>query len=269
MRTPAVHNGYCLSCGKESTKPFCNRQCYLDYVRQYPADNKKREKEQRENLTDRIVKRSIYIASRGKIKYSGMTPEMIAEKRAAILVWREKKAAGKVERQPKALKYCKICGAEANGAYCGDKCRKVKACRDSHELNKAKKVLKARPCKECGAVFTPEYGNKKRDFCSDLCGHKNARRQRKQKERARMRGAKFEGVNAMEVFARDGWRCQLCKAKLKRKDRGTFKDMAPELDHIVPLSKGGEHSYRNTQCVCRKCNSDKGSNEIGQLRMFG
>ena len=176
----------------------------------------------------------------------------------------------KPEKQLKLAKYCKICGIEiTKGAYCGDECRKAKACRDSYKLNKAKKVLKARPCKECGVSFTPEYGNKRRVFCSDICGHKSARRQRKQKERARMRGAKVEVVDAMKVFARDGWRCQLCKAKLKRKDRGTFNDMAPELDHIIPLSKGGEHSYRNTQCVCRKCNGDKGSNEMGQLRMFG
>lgn len=270
MKEKAIHNGRCLSCGKESEKPFCNRQCYRDYVRKDPDGVKNYEKVQRDSLTDRIVKRAIYIGSKGKVKYDQITPEMITKKRAIILAWREKKAAPKAEKQPKAVKYCRICGAiSATGVYCSDECRKAKACRDSYKLNKAKKVLKARPCKECGVSFTPEYGNKRRVFCSDICGHKSARRQRKQKERARMRGAKVEVVDAMKVFARDGWRCQLCKAKLKRKDRGTFNDMAPELDHIIPLSKGGEHSYRNTQCVCRKCNGDKGSNEMGQLRMFG
>lgn len=225
------------------------------------------EKEQRDTLSDRIVKRNIYICSKGSIKYADMTPEMIAEKRAAMLAWRERKIAPKAEKQPK---YCKICGTEiSKGIYCSGECRKAKARQDNYNMNKARKVLKERPCKECGGMFTPEYGNKKRDFCSDVCLKRNQRRQRKQKERARMRGAKVEEVKAMEVFDRDGWRCQLCKAKLKRKDRGTFKDMAPELDHIVPLSKGGEHSYRNTQCVCRKCNSEKGGNEVGQLRMFG
>lgn len=178
----------------------------------------------------------------------------------------------KPEKQLKLAKYCKICGIEIarwKGAYCGDECRKAKARQDGYKSSKAKKVLKARPCKECGAMFTPEYGNKKRCFCSEFCCHKNVRRRRKQKERARMHGAKVENVNAMEVFARDGWRCQICMKKLKKKDRGTHKDAAPELDHIVPLCVGGEHSYRNTQCVCRKCNGDKGARVIGQLRMFG
>lgn len=72
-----------------------------------------------------------------------------------------------------------------------------------------------------------------------------------------------------KVFQRDGWRCQLCGKKLNPKHRGTYKDDAPELDHIIPWAAGGEHSYRNTQLACRKCNEEKGSEEMGQLRLFG
>lgn len=34
---------------------------------------------------------------------------------------------------------------------------------------------------------------------------------------------------------------------------------APELDHVMPLSKGGTHSMDNVQLLCRKCNQRKGS----------
>lgn len=266
----------CLHCEKEFMKKgnqiYCSMQC------QHKASDKRHkesgrasecEKQRRDALTDAMVKKTIYIGSKGSVKYNQITPEMITEKRAAILAWRERKA----NQQPKPMKqarYCKICGAEiARGVYCGDECEKEQRRRESFQRSSTKKILKERLCNECGKLFIPEYGNKRRSFCSDYCLHKNLHRRRKQKERARMRGAKIEIVNTMVVFARDGWRCQICKMKLKRKDRGTLKDSAPELDHIIPLSKGGEHSYRNTQCACRKCNREKAGNERGQLRIFG
>ena len=47
------------------------------------------------------------------------------------------------------------------------------------------------------------------------------------------------------VFARDAWSCQYCGAA------------AENLDHIVPRSRGGEHSWENVVAACRRCNSKK------------
>ncbi len=47
------------------------------------------------------------------------------------------------------------------------------------------------------------------------------------------------------VFARDGWVCQYCGAP------------AENLDHVVPRSKGGEHSWENVVAACRRCNARK------------
>jgi 5-methylcytosine-specific restriction endonuclease McrA len=47
------------------------------------------------------------------------------------------------------------------------------------------------------------------------------------------------------VFARDDWRCQYCGAA------------AENLDHVVPRSRGGEHSWENVVAACRRCNSRK------------
>jgi len=40
----------------------------------------------------------------------------------------------------------------------------------------------------------------------------------------------------------------------------------PELDHIVPLSKGGAHAVDNFQLLCRSCNSSKGNRSSADYR---
>jgi 5-methylcytosine-specific restriction endonuclease McrA len=47
------------------------------------------------------------------------------------------------------------------------------------------------------------------------------------------------------VFARDGHRCQYCGRA------------AECLDHVVPRSKGGVHTWENVVACCRPCNARK------------
>lgn len=269
---------YCLHCGLEfkAIKNNGKKQIYCSVSCQRKSSNQRnkevnriKETQFRNELSDRVVKRNIYIGSKGRIAYDQMTPEMIVEKRKHILEWRNRER--KPKRHKKIVQYCKLCGKQIDlrYSYCSDECRKRRANNQAHTYNKSKKLLKARPCKECGIMFTPEYGDMRRIYCSNLCLTKYFRRIRRSKERARLKDVFIEGVDPIKVFGRDSWRCQLCGKKLKRKDRGTIKDNAPELDHIVPLSKGGEHSYRNTQCACRKCNELKLDKEQGQIRLFG
>ena len=47
------------------------------------------------------------------------------------------------------------------------------------------------------------------------------------------------------VFARDGHRCQYC-------GHG-----AENIDHVIPRSKGGPHTWENVVAACRPCNARK------------
>ena len=47
------------------------------------------------------------------------------------------------------------------------------------------------------------------------------------------------------VFARDSWSCQYCGAA------------AENLDHVVPKSRGGTHTWDNGGAAGRRCNSKK------------
>lgn len=52
-------------------------------------------------------------------------------------------------------------------------------------------------------------------------------------------------LNRRAVFARDGHRCQYCGAA------------AENIDHVMPRSRGGPHSWDNVVASCRSCNSRK------------
>ena len=85
-----------------------------------------------------------------------------------------------------------------------------------------------------------------------------ARKAAYQARRARKRGVDAERVVAVDVFDRDGWLCGICGGEvdsgLEWPDSGSAS-----LDHIIPLSKGGTHTYANTQLAHLFCNVSKGN----------
>lgn len=68
-------------------------------------------------------------------------------------------------------------------------------------------------------------------------------------------GAPFTSA---EVFERDGWLCGLCSQPVD--SAVEYPDPASaSLDHVVPLSRGGEHSLENVQLAHLSCNVSKGA----------
>jgi 5-methylcytosine-specific restriction endonuclease McrA len=55
------------------------------------------------------------------------------------------------------------------------------------------------------------------------------------------------------VFARDGGRCVYCGAP------------ATSLDHVIPKSRGGPHTWENVVASCRRCNHVKGDRSIADM----
>jgi hypothetical protein len=184
----------------------------------------------------------------------------------------ERQAARRVVLQPLPCKQCSevFLPKSVDQALCSHECRVLWNRRAAVDYARRKDVRdrKPRSCAECGNLFSPEYGNKKRAFCSESCRCKSTKRTARKAGKARKRAATVEYVNPTKVFDRDGWRCQLCGCSTPRRLRGTIVDRAPELDHIIPLAAGGEHSYRNTQCACRACNIAKGARPLGQMRLI-
>ena len=53
------------------------------------------------------------------------------------------------------------------------------------------------------------------------------------------------------IFFRDRNRCQYCGGRFRTRDLN--------LDHVVPLSRGGRSSWENVVCCCVRCNTTKGN----------
>jgi len=61
------------------------------------------------------------------------------------------------------------------------------------------------------------------------------------------------------IFIRDNNTCQYCgKENLKH----------PELEHVVPKSKGGKNSFENCVTACKKCNRIKGDRTPAEAKMY-
>lgn len=126
---------------------------------------------------------------------------------------------------------------------------------------------RALSCVDCHAPIVGKQGPKQ--LCGVCAWERGAahRQAAKARRRGRMRAGTTETVYRKRVYQRDGWRCQLC-GRLVRSDAKAPHPDSPTLDHIVPLSAGGEHSYRNVQLAHFYCNSKRGAKGDAQMRLI-
>lgn len=175
---------------------------------------------------------------------------------------------------------CIVCGIDfysrqAGCRYCSDECVKEGERRRAHDVSKQEFYARVTPkkCKECSCVFIPEYGTKRRVYCSAKCLKKAMGRlkPRNHQQRAKKYGVEYRYFSDMTILKRDGWQCYICGCSTPKELRGTYENNAPEIDHIIPLSKGGSHTKDNVRCCCRACNLAKTNmtlEETRRLKMF-
>jgi 5-methylcytosine-specific restriction endonuclease McrA len=68
---------------------------------------------------------------------------------------------------------------------------------------------------------------------------------------------KIPPVSRKEVLRRDNYQCQYCASK---------KQLT--IDHVIPVSKGGKHTWDNVVIACAPCNSRKGDRTPQQAGML-
>lgn len=120
-------------------------------------------------------------------------------------------------------------------------------------------------CPECDVPWCSPTGSTK--YCSVACRtvYLNRRRlanggTRKYVERRRVRKnqAPSEKIERLVVGERDGWVCWLCEELVD--PALSYPDpKSLSVDHVVPLSRGGSHTYANVRAAHLDCNVKRGA----------
>lgn len=81
------------------------------------------------------------------------------------------------------------------------------------------------------------------------------------RHRAKKYGVEYDSsITLKKLVARDGLRCAICGGMCDWSDTkwGYSGPTYPSKDHIIPIAKGGPHSWENMQVAHVMCNSEKG-----------
>lgn len=171
--------------------------------------------------------------------------------------------------------------ADNIGAFCivqwhkCEKCGRVKYVKNKEVLDKRCKrcartkyangplPIKPVECPVCGEAHEAKVANARCAKCAKemaLKAKKAARRRlggrlRSSLDRARKHGVYIETVKPSIVYKRDRHTCYLCGDKVIKSK--TYHPKQATIDHVIPLAKGGPHTYDNVRCCCHTCNSLK------------
>lgn len=115
-------------------------------------------------------------------------------------------------------------------------------------------------CVMCNKTYIAHYPLQK--YCTPKC-----QRRKYPKIKKRLKGKVIDkDITLKKLAKRDNDCCQICGLAVDWTDKVIKKDTIicgnyyPSIDHIVPISKGGMHSWDNVQLAHRKCNSYKNDN---------
>lgn len=157
------------------------------------------------------------------------------------------------------LKQCPMCPSwyvYKKKLFCSQRCSQRKY---------PQKELQTKVCK-CGKTF--ETKSETKTDCNRCVMRRHRGEHRK---RARRYGVKYQpGIKRTYIFERDSYRCHICKKMCRIGKAWSNHPLDPTIDHLIPMSLGGDHVVENLATACFSCNSVK-SNVLGgdQLMLIG
>jgi 5-methylcytosine-specific restriction endonuclease McrA len=170
--------------------------------------------------------------------------------------------------------------------YCSSECRN----EGGRRMREALAIVIVTKCQICETEFADRVSGGPQLYCSKKCAirartirpetkenikrwmkrNPEKRKEWRSTSNHRRRAAKsavIETISPTAVFVRDKWKCQLCRCTVEP-TLAKYNPKGATLDHIVPLSRGGSHTWANVQTACSLCNSKKNAKTIGQFRLF-
>lgn len=131
-------------------------------------------------------------------------------------------------------------------------------------------------CAECKkTIWVEQHANKK--YCSSKCSRnayrktdrykeycRDSKRDREHKKRSHGIG---DRITIKQLMRRYRSRCVNCKTKCVLPE-GYNQPNEANIDHILPVSKGGLHIWSNVQLLCRTCNIAKSDKVLPNTQLM-
>lgn len=231
----------CKNCGSIQEK---HAQC-LRHSEEIICDNC--------NKTKSIIRAKQIIKAKRKIKINRK-------------VKKEVEILKRIKRNHKYYIKCQKCcdmffSSRINSVHCNTCISIIKSEEQKQRIKWKGKIIK---CEECGKEF--EMKSIRSKYCSDHCLNKAYYRRKEIERRGKLKenGRINYNITLEKLIERDNDICQICgetidKSDYKTTDEGYFVvgDQYPSLDHIIPVSKDGTHTWDNVQLTHHYCNSVK------------
>ena len=128
--------------------------------------------------------------------------------------------------------------------------------------NKPNPRFVAGQCNHCATNFIDTWlATSSAIYCSKQCRKVAGRQRRKLSKRGSQRID--QGINWQSVADRQGLTCHICNDDCDPDDY-TYRDghfcagiTFPTVDHVYPVSRGGQHTWQNVKLAHLWCNSEK------------
>ncbi|WP_437828977.1 HNH endonuclease [Niallia taxi] len=133
----------------------------------------------------------------------------------------------------------------SNSKFCSYECR--------YEYKVKQKPINNIKCKECSMWFSTT--NNRRKYCSKKCCDKFEDRKKETQRRRRLKkNGKIDwDISVERLIKRDKGACYLCGEQVDIMLNPNH-DLYPSIEHVIPVSKGGTHTWDNVKLAHRKCN---------------
>ena len=291
----------CRFCGKElnegyKSKLYCSHECGVRY-RDRKRANKEKKSIKRECRNCKVE----FIPNYKGSKTFDCSEECYKEQRKKQNRERYRKENGLSDKYDyEVVKKCKVCNADishmkVNAMYCSNSCKQMAGDRrKGHkpkeeylkivgeqrkkrlarlELERACKKLReekelTRPCVECG---TPFYNPHPLVLtCTPLCSKRRKNRIKQLRNSKRLNESNIidKDITLQKLFKKYGGICYLCGKECDFNDKVITEEgytivgkTYPSIEHVIPISKNGLHSWDNVNLAHHYCNTLK-SNKI-------
>ena len=130
-------------------------------------------------------------------------------------------------------------------------------------LKLERSIIKKR-CIVCEKEYDGRAGGDKRcDRCAaEYINHIRLMNPSDHVKRAMRYGGKHERVSRLIVYRNSGYKCEYCGDSIIV--GGEVHPKRASIDHVIALSKGGDHTYSNVVSCCMECNSSKGAKDVNE-----